>query len=91
MRFFHLLNFQHVIVYIFPTLMFLLLFGIGLAFSHFHGKDTGLRIKKIYYRYPEDIEDRNAPFPLAMTLIIVGTVLWSFFYIWETGILGIKI
>ena len=91
MRFYELLNFQHVVLFIFPTLIFILLFGIGLAFSHFRRKDTAAKEKEIYHRYPEDIEDRDAPFPLAMTLIIVGTVLWSFFYIWQTGILKVKI
>jgi len=91
MRFYELLNFQHVVLYVFPTLIFIVLFGIGLAFSHFHGKDTGLKEKEIIYRYPDGIEDRDAPFPLVMTLIIVGTVLWAFFYIWQTGLLRVKI
>lgn len=91
MRFYELLNFQHVVLYIFPTLIFIVLFGIGLAFSHFHGKDAEAKKREIYHRYPDDIEDREAPFPLAMTLIVVGTALWAFFYIWQTGILRVKI
>ena len=91
MRFYTLLNFQHVVLYIFPTLIFIVVFGIGLAFSHFYSKDSEARKKEIYHRYPAGIEDREAPFPLVMTLIIAGTVLWAFFYIWETGILGVKI
>jgi len=91
MRFYELLNFQHVVLFIFPTLIFIVLLGMALAFSHFRGKDAEIREKQIYYRYPAGIEDRNAPFPLVMTLIIVGTVLWAFFYIWQTGILKVKI
>jgi hypothetical protein len=91
MRFYTLLNFQHVLLTIFPTLIFIAVFGIGLAFSHFHSKDSETRKKEIYHRYPDGIEDREAPFPLVMTLIIAGTVLWAFMYIWYTGILGVKI
>ena len=91
MRLYELLNFKHVVLFIIPTLIFIVLFGIGLAFSHFQGKDTDNREKEIIYRYPAGIEDRDAPFPLVMTLIIVGTVLWAFFYIWQTGILKVKI
>jgi hypothetical protein len=91
MRFYTLLNFQHVVAYIFPTLIFITVFGVGLAFSHFYSRDSETRKKTIYHRYPDGIEDREAPFPLVMTLIIVGTALWAFFYIWETGTLGVKI
>jgi hypothetical protein len=76
---------------LFPTLIFMLIFGIGLAFSHFHSKDSDERKRTIIYRYPEKIEDRDAPFPISMLLIIVGTLIWMFFYILGIGILGVKI
>ena len=76
---------------LFPTLIFMLVFGVGLAFSHFHGPDSDERKRAIFYCYPEKIEDRNAPFPLSMLLIIVGTLIWMFFYILGIGILGVKI
>lgn len=91
MRYFHLLNFQHVILYVFPTLIFIVLFGLGLAFSHLKSDDAQERKKKIIYRFPEGIEDRNAPFPLFMTLTIAGTIIWVLFYILGTGLLGVKI
>ena len=68
MRFFNLLNFQHVILYVFPTLIFIVMFGLALAFSHLKSDDSEDRKKKIIYRFPEGIEDRDAPFPLVMTL-----------------------
>ena len=37
------------------------------------------------------IEDRQAPFPLALLLIIAGTVVWAFFYILVIGLWGVKI
>ncbi len=91
MRYFHLLNFQHFILYVFPTLIFIVLFGLGLAFSHLKSDDAQERKKKIIYRFPEGIEDRNAPFPLFMTLTIAGTIIWVLFYILGTGLLGVKI
>lgn len=91
MRLFALLNFQHTVLYLFPALIFILIFGIALAYSHFHTKHSEERKTKIHSRYPEDIEDRDAPFPLALILIIVGTALWSFFYILGTGLLEVKI
>ena len=91
MRFFHLLNFQHVMLYLFPTLVFMVVFGVGLAYQHFSGKDAEARKERITYRFADSIEDRDAPFPLIMVLIIAGTVAWAFFYILFTGILEVKI
>jgi hypothetical protein len=91
MRFFDLLNFQHVMGYLFLTLIFILIFGLALAYSHLESEDAKERGQKIIYRFPEDIEDRDAPFPLAMMLIIAGTLIWLFFYILLTGLLGVKI
>ena len=91
MRLFNLLNFQHIMLYLFPTLIFMLIFGLFLAYSHLESDDAKERMQKIIYRFPEDIEDRDAPFPLAMMLIIAGTLIWVFFYILLTGLLGVKI
>ncbi|MFO7553717.1 MAG: hypothetical protein R6W88_00800 [Desulfobacterales bacterium] len=91
MRLFNLLNFQHIMLYIFPTLIFIWIFGLALAYSHLESDDAKERKQKIIYRFPEDIEDRDAPFPLSMMLIIAGTVIWVFFYILVTGLLGVKI
>lgn len=91
MRFFHLLNFQHIIAYALPTLIFLVIFGLALGYRHLQSENVKERKKKITYRFPEGIEDRDAPFPLAMILIIAGTVIWVFFYILFHGILGVKI
>jgi hypothetical protein len=34
MRFYDLLNFQHIMLYAFPTLVFIVIFGLFLAYSH---------------------------------------------------------
>lgn len=91
MRLFNLLNFQHVMAYLFPTLIFIWIFGLALAYSHLESDDAEDRKRTIVYRFPENIEDRNAPFPLSMMLIIAGTVIWVFFYVLVTGLLEIKI
>ena len=91
MRYFTLLNFQHVVLYLLPTLVFMVLFGVGLAYSRFHRPGEDTRRSEITYRYPEGIEECNQPFPLVLVLIIAGTVAWAFFYILFTGLLGVKI
>ena len=91
MRYFALLNFEHLMWVALPTVIFIIVFGIALGFRYFRTDGSQAREKRIIYRYPEDIEDRNAPFPLVMLLILVGTVLWSFFYILAHGLLGVRI
>ena len=91
MRFFELLNFQDVVLYLFPAFIFLFIFGTALAYSHFNARDSEARQKKIYGQYVEGFETRNAPFPLSLVLIIFGTVVWAFLYILIIGLLGVKI
>jgi hypothetical protein len=91
MRYFELLGIQDVVLYLFPTVIFVLVFALALACAHWRGPDDARRHRQILYRFPDGIEDRNAPFPLAMGLIIAGTVLWAFGYILMTGLLGVII
>ena len=91
MRLFELLNFQHVLVYLIPGILFVLLFGIALSFGHFHTKKSEERKTKIFLNYPDGIEERNAPFPLALIIIIAGTVLWAFFYTLAICLAGVTI
>jgi len=91
MRFFALLNFQHLMAVVFTALLFMVVFGVGLAFSHLRGTQDEQRMETITDRYAEGIEGRNAPFPLFMILIIAGVFIWGFFYIVMHGVLGVKI
>ena len=91
MRFFDLLNLQDVILYVFPTLIFILIFAAALGFMHLDSRNAATRANEITCRFPDGIEERNAPFPLAMILIIAGTLLWMLFYILATGITGVRI
>ncbi len=91
MRLFELLAQQHLFIYIFPGLLFMIIFGLFLGYTHFNSKNSEARKKEIIYRFPEGYEDRNAPFPLAMTLTIIGTVVWAFFYILAIGVFEVAI
>ena len=91
MRYFELLNLEHFILYLLPAAAFILVFTIGLAFSHFKRKDSEQRRTQIIESYPGGIEGRNAPFPLVLYLIIAGTVLWVLGYILFTGLMGVVI
>jgi hypothetical protein len=91
MRYFELLGLQHVILFVFPALIFMILFYLGITHSHFRGKDSKARLSESVHSYPHGLESRNAPFPLILILIIAGFLIWLFFYTIGTGILGVKI
>ncbi|KJS31882.1 MAG: hypothetical protein VR64_10175 [Desulfatitalea sp. BRH_c12] len=91
MRFFDLLNFQHVMAYIFCGLIFLIVFGVALGYAHFRHERSEQQKSEIVGHFPEGIEDRVAPFPLVMVLIISGVVIWGFLYILMHGLMGVKI
>jgi hypothetical protein len=92
MHFFGLRNFQHFVLYIFPSLAFVVLFAVGLAYIHIHRHDSEERKRRVIEEYPGGIQGRNAPFPLVLYLIIGGTVLWALYYIVVfIGFSGVKI
>ncbi|RTZ99404.1 MAG: hypothetical protein DSY90_01355 [Deltaproteobacteria bacterium] len=91
MRFYALLNFQHIMIYLFPTLVFIILLGLFLGQTHFITRHSERRKAEICYRFPDGIEDRDAPFPVAMALVIAGAVVWGFFYILSIGIFEVII
>ena len=49
MHYFELRNFQHFMLYLLPTLLFVVLFGIGLSYMHFKDKDSGSKLRKILW------------------------------------------
>jgi hypothetical protein len=91
MHFFELLNFQHVMLYLFPALIFIVLFALLLGYSHFRRPDTEARLHKIIERFPTGIEGRNAPFPIGLILIFGGALIWGILYTVFIGLWGIKI
>ncbi len=91
MHYFELRNFQHFMIYVFPTLIFILLFALGLGYAHFQNKNSKAKTNKIVHTYVGGIEERNAPFPIVLILILAGTVLWGFLYIILYGVLEVRI
>jgi hypothetical protein len=91
MRIFEVLNLQHFVMYLFPTLAFILIFAAGLGYLYVRRGASEERLTRIIENYPGGIEGRNAPFPLMLTLIIAGTVVWGLLYILLTGLLKVKI
>ena len=91
MRFFDILNLQHVALYFFPTLVFIILFWLALGYVHIRGKDSEARMEDIHATFPEGYRDRVAPFPIVITLIVVGIFLWALFYVLGYGLLQVKI
>lgn len=85
MRFFTLLANQHIAMYVFPTLLFIIVFGLLLGYAHFRTRASEAR-QKIVHRFPEGYEEGQSPFPLGMLFIIVGTAGWAFFYILFIGL-----
>jgi len=78
-------------MYLFPTLAFILIFAAGLGYLYVRRGASEERLTRIIENYPGGIEGRNAPFPLMLTLIIAGTVVWGLLYILLTGLLKVKI
>ena len=91
MRYFEVLNIQHFVTYLFPALVFIIIFAAGLGYAYARRKGSEDRATRIIESYPGGIEGRNAPFPLGVTLIIAGTVVWCLLYIILTGVCGVKI
>ena len=88
MRFYNLLNIQHLVMAVFPALLAVVLVGIALSYSHFSGKTSEDSLNRVTGTYPDGIEERNAPFPLFLMLLVLGTVLWGFGYILMIGLTG---
>ena len=91
MRYFDLRNFQDIVLYLFPALVFVVLFVLGLSFAHFVRRDSRRRWEEITERHAGGIEGRNAPFPVLAYLIIIGTIAWVLAYILLIGGLKVKI
>jgi hypothetical protein len=91
MRIFEVLNIQHLTMYLFPSLAFILIFAAGLGYMHIRRRASEERLTRIIEKYSGGIEGRDAPFPLMLILTIAGTVAWCLLYILFTGLLKVKI
>ncbi len=91
MHFFELRNFQHFVLYLFPALLSIIVLAVALARTHFNHGDADKRMTEIHATYVDGIQEREAPFPLVLILILAGTVVWAFLYIILYGVLEVKI
>jgi hypothetical protein len=91
MRIFEVLNIQHFVMYLFPALAFIVIFAAGLGYFYVRRRASEEHLSRIIEKYPGGIEGRNAPFPLVVSLIIAGTLVWSLLYIILIGLLKVKI
>ncbi len=88
MRLFELLNLQHMIGYFFPTLVFMLVFGAALSFSHFRSsKGTD----QPGHQFVDGLQDGHSPFPLVMMLIVAGVFIWAVAYILMYGLTEVRL
>ena len=78
-------------MYLFPAIVFALLFAIGLGFYHFRTKDAADRETRIIEKFPDGIQGRNAPFPAIAYLTIAGTLVWVLAYILTIGFMEMNI
>ncbi|MFZ3044618.1 MAG: hypothetical protein WA151_01785 [Desulfatirhabdiaceae bacterium] len=91
MRYFNLLNIQQIVLAVFPALSSVILVGVALAFTHFRGRDAENRQMRVTLIYPDGIEERNAPFPLFLFLVILGTFVWGAAFILLFALTGERI
>ncbi|MHC1743668.1 MAG: cytochrome c oxidase subunit II transmembrane domain-containing protein [Syntrophobacteraceae bacterium] len=91
MRYFQLLNIQHYVLFVCTAIITVVLLALALGYTHFRARDSEERQTKIIHTYPSEIEERDAPFPLFLALVILGTVLWGIGYIVAHGLYGVKI
>ena len=91
MRYFPLAGLQEVFLFLFPTLVLVVLLYVAFARTRFRGKDSDDREEKIIHTYSDEIQERDTAFPLFLLLIILGFVLWTIFYTFGNGYLEVKI
>ena len=91
MRFFELLNFQHLMGSLLIPLIFLVLFGIGLSFLPLINSKEKKDAVGEAHEFNDNISEGNGPFPMIVALILVGTILWALFYTLWYGFSDMKL
>jgi hypothetical protein len=90
MRFFELLNFQHMMGSILVPLIFMVLFGIGLSLMPLVNSKEKREPAEVH-EFNDNIREGDGPFPMIMALIIAGTLLWALFYTLWYGFSDVKL
>ncbi|ACN14617.1 hypothetical protein HRM2_15080 [Desulforapulum autotrophicum HRM2] len=86
MRFFELLNTQHVLALIILTLIFAVLFAVTLWVLPMFGPRSRVSNLKAVQLFADGIEKADGPFPMIIALIVGGIVLWTIYYILFYGL-----
>lgn len=88
MRFFNLLNLQHVALFFFPTLIFIILLAIALRGMYFKTESAERSLREIRHTFPGAVGERDGPTPLVLILIIAGFIIWALFYALSAALTG---
>jgi len=91
MHYFELRNLQHFFLYLLPAVLGIIVLAVALSGTHFRSKNSDKRMQEVHTTYIDGIKEREAPFPLVLTLILVGTLLWALLYIIFYGVLEVRI
>ena len=91
MRFFELLNYQHMFGSILVALIFMVLFGVGFSFMPLINPKIKAGKAKETHTFNDGIEEGEGPFPLIIALIIAGTFSRGLFYILYYGFSEVNI
>ena len=91
MRYFELLNYQHAIGSILVALIFMVLFAVGLAYTPLMNSKNKQPKAEDKHQFADNIEEGGGPFPLIMGLIISGTIIWAFIYVFYYGFSEVNI
>ena len=86
MRFFELLNTQHVLALIILTLIFAVVFGVTLWILPMLGPRSRVSNLSVVQHFADGIEKADGPFPMIIALILGGIVLWAIYYILYYGL-----
>ena len=89
MRFFELLNTQHVLALTLLATIFAILFGVTLWVLPMSGDKSRVFNIKIVQHFADGVEKADGPFPMIMALIIGGVILWALYYILYYGLSGV--
>jgi hypothetical protein len=88
MRFFDLLNLRHVALFVFPTLIFVIVFAMALRRIYFRTDNSAKRLEEVRHVFPGNVGARNGPAPLALILIIAAFIIWALFYAVSMALMG---
>ena len=91
MRFFELLNFQHMLGSVLVPLIFMVLFGIGLSLLPLVSSKGKSEPAHEAHEFNDNISEGDGPFPMIMALIVAGTLLWALFYTLWYGFSDVKL